>query len=333
MKKAILIALGAIALVGLTVPTVSAKVITMDGVKFQVFQDPDSGEFTLLPVKKRTLGPKVTKLPALNLPKAVELKKEVLPESSSPLGVPVSASGESTDASENNGIVIPFGVISESPDKSEVTEKTESDSVYYEYVCTAPMGCPFKDGKCVGCKKIKVFEEKTVIKLPKKEPEVDHTVLPIEKKFFGIPEGDYHWRHMTTIIGADIYEKSLGSGFLINFSKVTPGSYLITTSGGAEYTSPTFEGTKAIACPIPSTAYVTIDKDGYKDVAKTLVKGTCWNKHPDRTINFRYYNVDENTLRTILVRKYNEKNLSCIHNGGVKDCDSVRTDISTFVKI
>ena len=195
------------------------------------------------------------------------------------------------------------------------------------------MGCPFKDGKCVGCKKIKVFEEKTVIKLPKKEPEVDHTVLPIEKKFFGIPEGNYHWRHMTTIIGADIYEKSLGSGFLINFSKVTPGSYLITTSGGAEYTSPTFEGTKAIACPIPSTAYVTIDKDGYKDVAKTLVKGTCWNKHPDRTINFRYYNVDENTLRTILVRKYNEKNLSCIHNGGVKDCDSVRTDISTFVKI
>ena len=320
MKKAILIALGAIALVGLTVPTVSAKVITMDGVKFQVFQDPDSGEFTLLPVKKVLLGPKVTKLPALNLPKAVELKKEVLPESSSPLGVPMNAS-------EN------IGVVSESPDKSEVTEKTESDSVYYEYVCTVPSGCPFKDGKCVGCKKIKVFEEKTVIKLPKKEPEIAHTVLPIEKKFFGIPEGNYHWRHMTTIVGSDIYEKELGSGFLINFSEVVPGSYLVTTSGGAEYTSTGFEGTKAIACPIPSTAFVTIDKDGYKDVSKTLVKGTCWNKHPDRTISFRYYNVDENTIRTILVRKYNEKNLSCIHNGGVKDCDSVRTDISTFVKI
>jgi hypothetical protein len=38
MKKAILIALGAIALVGLTVPTVSAKVITMDGVN-----SPESG--------------------------------------------------------------------------------------------------------------------------------------------------------------------------------------------------------------------------------------------------------------------------------------------------
>ena len=326
MKKAILIALGAIALVGLTVPTVSAKVITMDGVKFQVFQDPDSGEFTLLPVKKRTLGPKVTKLPALNLPKAVELKKEVLPESSSPLG-------DSVDASGITGYEIPKGVVSESPDKSEVTEKTESDSVYYEYVCTAPMGCPFKDGKCVGCKKIKVFEEKTVIKLPKKEPEVAHTVLPIEKKFFGIPEGNYYWRHMTTIIGADIHEKALGPGFLINFLKVNPGSYLITTSGGAEYTSPTFEGTKAIACPIPTTSFVTIDKDGYKDVSKPLVKGTCWNKQPDRTINFRYYNVDKNTLRTILVRKYNEKNLSCNHNGGVEDCDTFRTDISTFVKI
>ena len=320
MKKAILIALSAIALVGLTVPTVSAKVITVDGVKFQVFQDPDSGEFTLLPVKKVLLGPKVTKLPALNLPKAVELKKEVLPESSSPLGVPMNAS-------EN------IGVVSESPDKSEVTEKTESDSVYYEYVCTVPSGCPFKDGKCVGCKKIKVYEEKTVIKLPKEEPEIVHTVLPKKEKFFGIPEGNYHWRHMTTIIGADIHEKALGPGFLINFLKVNPGSYLITTSGGAEYTSPTFEGTKAIACPIPTTSFVTIDKDGYKDVAKTLVKGTCWNKHPDRTINFRYYNVDKNTLRTILVRKYNEKNLSCNHNGGVEDCDTFRTDISTFVKI
>ena len=117
MKKAILIALGAIALVGLTVPTVSAKVVTVGGIEFQVFQDPDSGEFKILPVKKVPLGPKVTKLPALNLPKVVELKKEVLPESSSPLGV-------SMNASEN------IGVISESPNKSEVTEKTESDSVY-----------------------------------------------------------------------------------------------------------------------------------------------------------------------------------------------------------
>ena len=122
MKKSILIVLGVIVFVGLTVTTVIAKVITMDGVKYQLFQDPDSGEYSLLP---------------LNQPKTAELKKNVLPtstsESSSPLGSPM-------DASENNGIIIPFGVISESPDKSEVTEKTKSDSVYYEYVCTPAKG-------------------------------------------------------------------------------------------------------------------------------------------------------------------------------------------------
>ena len=321
MKKAILIALGAIALVGLTVPTVSAKVITMDGVKFQVFQDPDSGEFTLLPVKKVPLGPKVTKLPALNLPKAVELKKEVLPESSSPLG-------DSVDASGITGYEIPKGVISESPDKSEVTEKTESDSVYYEYVCTVPSGCPFKDGKCVGCKKIKVYEEKTVIKLPKEEPEIAHSVLPKKDKFFGIPEGDYHWRHMTTIIGSKIYQKSLAPGILANYKEVTPGSYLITTSGAAEYRGSSFEGTKVIACPIPTTKYATIDKDGISEVRKTLVKGTCWNKYPNNTISFRYYNVDANTIRTIWVRKHTTWIVGC------EDCaDTIRTDISTFIKI
>ena len=325
MKKSILIVLGVIVFVGLTVTTVSAKVITMDGVKYQVFQDPDSGEYSLLPVEKKKLGPKVTTLKPLNLPKAAELKKNVLPtstsESSSPLGAPM-------DASEN------IGIISESPDKSEVIENTKSDSVYFEYVCPVPAGCPFdQDGKCIGCKKIKVFESKTIQKLPKEKETITHTVLPKEKKFFVIPEGNYNWRHMTTIVGSDIHEKALGPGFLINFLKVNPGSYLITTSGGAEYTSPTFEGTKAIACPIPTTSFVTIDKDGYKDVSKPLVKGTCWNKQPDRTINFRYYNVDKNTLRTILVRKYNEKNLSCNHNGGVEDCDTFRTDISTFVKI
>jgi hypothetical protein len=310
MKKSILIVLGVIVFVGLTVTTVSAKVITMDGVKYQLFQDPDSGEYTLLP---------------LNQPKTAELKKNVLPtstsESSSPLGSPM-------DASENNGIIIPFGVISESPDKSEVIEKTESDSVYYEYVCTVPSGCPFKDGKCVGCKKIKVFEEKTVIKLPKKEPEIDHTVLPKKEKFFGIPEGNYHWRHMTTIIGSEIWEKSLAPGFLANYKEVVPGSYLITTSGAAEYTSPSFTGTKVIACPIPSTKFATIDKDGVSEVRKTLVKGTCWNKYPNNTISFRYYNVDANTIKTVWVRKHTTWIVGC------EDCeDTIRTDISTFVKI
>ena len=310
MKKSILIVLGVIVFVGLTVPTVSAKVITMDGVKYQLFQDPDSGEYTLLP---------------LNQPKKAELKKNVLPtstsESSSPLGSPM-------DASENNGIIIPFGVISESPDKSEVTEKTESDSVYYEYVCTVPSGCPFKDGKCVGCKKIKVYEEKTVIKLPPKQPEIAHTVLPKKEKFFGIPEGNYHWRHMTTIIGSKIWQKSLAPGFLANYKEVTPGSYLITTSGAAEYTSPSFEGTKVIACPIPSTKFATVDKDGLSKMRETLVKGTCWNKYPNNTISFRYYNVDANTIRTIWVRKHTTWVVGC------EDCvDTIRTDISTFIKI
>ena len=310
MKKSILIVLGVIVFVGLTVTTVISKVITMDGVKYQLFQDPDSGEYTLLP---------------LNQPKTAELKKNVLPtstsESSSPLGSPM-------DASENNGIIIPFGVISESPDKSEVTEKTESDSGYYEYVCTVPSGCPFKDGKCVGCKKIKVFEEKTVIKLPKKEPEIDHTVLPKKEKFFGIPEGNYHWRHMTTIIGSKIWQKSLAPGLLANYKEVTPGSYLITTSGAAEYTSPSFEGTKVIACPIPSTKFATVDKDGVSEVRKTLVKGTCWNKYPNNTISFRYYNVDANTIRTIWVRKHTSWIVGC------EDCaDTIRTDISTFVQL
>ena len=293
MKKSILIVLGVIVFVGLTVTTVSAKVITMDGVKYQLFQDPDSGEYTLLP---------------LNQPKKAELKKNVLPtstsESSSPLGSPM-------DASENNGIIIPFGVISESPDKSEVTEKTESDSVYYEYVCTVPSGCPFKDGKCVGCKKIKVFEEKTVIKLPKKEPEIDHTVLPKKEKFFGIPEGNYHWRHMTTIIGSEIWEKSLAPGFLANYKEVVPGSYLVTTSGAAEYTSPSFTGTKVIACPIPSTKFATVDKDGLSKMRETLVKGTCWNKYPNNTISFRYYNVDANTIKTVWVRKHTTWIVGC----------------------
>ena len=310
MKKSILIVLGVIVFVGLTVTTVSAKVITMDGVKYQLFQDPDSGEYTLLP---------------LNQPKKAELKKNVLPtstsESSSPLGSPM-------DASENNGIIIPFGVISESPDKSEVIEKTESDSVYYEYVCTVPSGCPFKDGKCVGCKKIKVYEEKTVIKLPPKQPEIAHTVLPKKEKFFGIPEGNYHWRHMTTIIGSKIWQKSLAPGLLANYKEVVPGSYLITTSGAAEYTSPSFEGTKVIACPIPSTKFATVDKDGLSKMRETLVKGTCWNKYPNNTISFRYYNVDANTIRTIWVRKHTTWVVGC------EDCvDTIRTDISTFIKI
>ena len=310
MKKSILIVLGVIVFVGLTVTTVNAKVITMDGVKYQLFQDPDSGEYSLLP---------------LNQPKKSELKKNVLPtstsESSSPLGSPM-------DASENNGIIIPFGVISESPDKSEVIEKTESDSVYYEYVCTVPSGCPFKDGKCVGCKKIKVYEEKTVIKLPKEEPEIAHTVLPKKDKFFGIPEGDYHWRHMTTIIGSKIYQKSLAPGILANYKEVTPGSYLITTSGAAEYRGSSFEGTKVIACPIPSTKFATVDKDGVSEMRKTLVKGTCWDKYPNNTISFRYYNVDANTIRTIWVRKHTTWIVGC------EDCaDTIRTDISTFIKI
>ncbi len=310
MKKSILIALSVIAFVGHTVPTVSAKVITMDGVKYQLFQDPDSGEYTLL---------------LLNQPKKAELKKNVLPtstsESSSPLGAP-------KDTSEI------IGVISESPDKSEVIENTKSDSVYYEYVCPLIKGCPVdEDGKCIGCMKIKVFESKTIQKLPKEKETITHTVLPKEKKFFVIPEGNYNWRHMTTIVGSDIHEKALGPGFLINYKEVVPGSYLITTSGGAEYTSPGFEGTKAITCPIPTTKFATIDKDGHRKVTKTLVKGTCYPTKPKDTIRFKYYNVDENTLKTVWVRKHNTRNLSCRHNGGVEDCDSVRTDISTFVKI
>ena len=232
------------------------------------------------------------------------------------------------DASGITGYEIPKGVVSESPDKSEVTEKTESDSVYYEYVCTVPSGCPFKDGKCVGCKKIKVYEEKTVIKLPKEEPEIAHSVLPKKDKFFGIPEGDYHWRHMTTIIGSKIYQKSLAPGFLANYKEVTPGSYLITTSGAAEYTGSSFEGTKVIACPIPSTKFATVDKDGVSEVRKTLVKGTCWDKYPNNTISFRYYNVDANTIRTIWVRKHTTWIVGC------EDCaDTIRTDISTFVQL
>jgi len=310
MKKSILIVLGVIVFVGLTVTTVIAKVITMDGVKYQLFQDPDSGEYSLLP---------------LNQPKKAELKKNVLPtstsESSSPLDSP-------KDASEI------IGVISESPDKSEVIENTKSDSVYYEYVCPLIKGCPVdEDGKCIGCMKIKVFESKTIQKLPKEKKSITHTVLPKEKKFFVIPEGNYNWRHMTTIVGSDIHEKALGPGFLINYKEVVPGSYLITTSGGVEYTSPGFEGTKAITCPIPTTKFATIDKDGHRKVTKTLVKGTCYPTKPKDTIRFKYYNVDENTLKTVWVRKHNTRNLSCSHNGGVEDCDSVRTDISTFVKI
>ena len=133
---------------------------------------------------------------------------------------------------------------------------------------------------------------------------------------------------MTTIIGSKIWQKSLAPGFLANYKEVTPGSYLITTSGAAEYTSPSFEGTKVIACPIPSTKFATVYKDGVSKVRKTLIKGTCWNKYPNNTISFRYYNVDANTIRTIWVRKHTTWIVGC------ENCaDTIRTDISTFVQL
>ena len=133
---------------------------------------------------------------------------------------------------------------------------------------------------------------------------------------------------MTTIIGSKIYQKSLAPGFLANYKEVTPGSYLITTSGAAEYTGSSFEGTKVIACPIPSTKFATVDKDGLSKVRKTLVKGTCWDKYPNNTISFRYYNVDEHTIRTIWVRKHTTWIVGC------ENCaDTIRTDISTFVQL
>tara|TARA_B100000953_G_scaffold42900_1_gene33017 strand:- start:772 stop:1173 length:402 start_codon:yes stop_codon:yes gene_type:complete len=133
---------------------------------------------------------------------------------------------------------------------------------------------------------------------------------------------------MTTIIGSKIWQKSLAPGLLANYKEVVPGSYLITTSGAAEYTSPSFEGTKVIACPIPSTKFATVDKDGLSKMRETLVKGTCWNKYPNNTISFRYYNVNANTIRTIWVRKHTTWVVGC------EDCaDTIRTDISTFIKI
>jgi len=221
------------------------------------------------------------------------------------------------------------GIISESPDKSEVIENTKSESVYYEYVCPLTKGCPEdEDGKCIGCVKIKVYEEKEVVKLPAEQPKIKHSVLPVEEKFFGIPPGKYYMSHQTSIIGSKIAEMKMKRGFVAEYTEVSPGNYLITFSGGAEYTSSNTDKVRAFSCPIPTTKFVTIDKNGTRTMSKTLKKGTCYDKNPEKQVSFKYYNVDQNTIKTVRVKKHTEWIIGC------KDCvDTLRTDITTFVKI
>ena len=295
MKKVILALL-----FSLVITPVFGKIVTMNGVQYQVWIDKDSGEYRLKPVdsKSENFGkPKVTKLQPtgvlLNPQKNVQVVEE---KKIQPIG----------------------SVLNRKSVKSDVIEKVESEASYVEQICDNPLGCHqnVKTGDCPDCKKVQIYEQKVVQKTPEKV--VKH--IKVENKPL-IEEGTYELRKLEVIIGTKLRQLFFSEGFTFVYKELSRNEYYEKIGGSAIYYEDNIK--KVLSCPIHTIYIVKIDDEGNKIRNNLLQKGSCTSKYQN-DISFNY-DSDQN-LRKIKKRL----NSVCITD----HCDDKGAiDILTLVKI
>lgn len=266
-------------LFSLVVTPVFGKVVTMNGVQYQVWIDEESGEYRLKPVDSSVENfgkPKVTKL--------------------TPTGSLLNP---------------PKEVLNREPVKSEVIEKTETEVVYTEDICDDPMGCPqdVKTGDCPTCKKVKVYEEKVVQKVPT-EVKINHTVLT-ENHFVNIKEGNYSLTEVRTMHGTDYLVSHIHNGLELNVKKLSHNEFYFSFSGGANVVE---KGNRiAVSCPKPDKYILSLDEEGNVDDFTHLHKGSCQNF---KGLSQKY-SFNNGTLTRVRVTRTAHCHVGCEGNGNV----------------
>lgn len=290
-------------LFSLVVTPVFGKVVTMNGVQYQVWIDEESGEYRMKPVDSslKDFGkPKVTKL--------------------QPIGSLLNPPKKEKVISKRSNKIEPLGsVLNGNLVKSDIVEKTKTEVIYTEEVCDDPMGCPqdTKTGECPDCKKITVYEEKVVQKVPSEE-KIEHTILR-ENEIFDIKEGKYSLIKVQTIVGSDMSIAYVKRGLTLDILKLSRGEFYFSLYGGAEYF---IEGHKYVfSCPKEDKWIIEFDNEGELVNFNHVKYGSCKTKEGIST-RFRF---KDNILTRIRVSPVKVCDVGC--NGR---SDLYRTDIHTY---
>tara|TARA_B100001939_G_scaffold219036_1_gene188522 strand:- start:1066 stop:1953 length:888 start_codon:yes stop_codon:yes gene_type:complete len=295
MKKVILALL-----FSLVITPVFGKIVTMNGVQYQVWIDEESGEYRMKPVDSspKDFGkPKVTKLQPTGILLNPQKKVEVIEEKK----------------------IQPIGsVLNRKSVKSDVIEKVESEASYVEQICDNPLGCKqnIKTGDCPDCKKVQIYEQKIVQKTPEK--------VVVHKKIQDVPlikEGIYELRKLEIAKGTEFKQYFFSEGYTFEYKLLSRNEYYEKIGGSAVY----YDGDvkKVISCPIHTIYIVKLDDNGNKIRNNRIQDGSCASKYIN-DISFDY-DSDQN-LRKIKKRL----NSVCITD----HCDDKGAiDILTLVKI
>ena len=275
-------------LFSLVVTPVFGKVVTMNGVQYQVWIDKSSGEYRMKPVdsKLENFGkPKVTKL--------------------TPTGSLLNP---------------PKKVLDREPVKTKVIEKTKTEAVYTEDICDDPMGCPqdVQTGDCPTCKKIKIYEEKLVQKIPSKE-KVEHTIIR-ENEILSIKEGNYSLVEIQTTLGTDVKKAYIHNGLELDVKKLNRNEFYFSFAGGADLVDEMGKRS-VISCPKPDNYIISVDNEGNVNELNRVKKGSCGTLKGLAS----KYSFNGNTLTRVRVTKPVHCHVGCEGNG-----DVYKTEIHTY---
>ena len=213
----------------------------------------------------------------------------------------------------------PKEVLNREPVKSEVIEKTETEVVYTEDICDDPMGCPqdVKTGDCPTCKKVKVYEEKVIQKVPT-EVKINHTLLT-ENHFVNIKEGNYSLTEVRTMHGTDYLVSHIHNGLELNVKKLSHNEFYFSFSGGANVVE---KGNRiAVSCPKPDKYILSLDEQGNVDDFTHLHKGSCQNF---KGLSQKY-SFNNGTLTRVRVSRTAHCHVGCDGNG-----DVYKTEIHSY---
>ena len=239
-------------LFSLVITPVFGKIVTMNGVQYQVWIDEESGEYRLRPVD--------TNLENFGKPKVTKLQ---------PTGVLLNPQKKVQVVEEKK--IQPIGsVLNRESVKSNVIEKVETESTYVEQICDNPMGCQqdIQTGDCPDCKKVQIYEQKIVQKAPEKK--VTH-VKKEENPY--IKEGTYSLRMLQTILGTEMSKTYFSEGFNFKYVKLSNNEYYVRINGSTSFRE---NGkSRVISCPIATVKIIKLDDDGNKISSNLLEKGSC----------------------------------------------------------
>ena len=287
-------------LFSLVITPVFGKIVTMNGVQYQVWIDEESGEYRLRPVD--------TNLENFGKPKVTKLQ---------PTGVLLNPQKKVQVVEEKK--IQPIGsVLNREAVKSNIVEKVETEASYVEQICDNPLGCKqnIKTGDCPDCKKIQIYEQKIVQKTPEK--------IVVHKKVEDQPlikEGTYELRKMEIIQGTKLRQLFFSEGFTFSYKKLSRNEYYEKIGGSAVYYEDDVK--KVLACPIHTIRIVKLDDEGNKIRSHKIQEGSCSSRYKN-DVSFSYDS--SQNLKKIKKRL----NSNCITD----HCNDKGTiDIFTLVKI